>query len=86
MHSAAAGVLSDLLAQKLPVGYPEGAFVAGLLHDVGRLVIALGLPVEHDAIAKLVKSGSTQLEAEQEILSFTHPELSAAALKVWNLP
>jgi HD-like signal output (HDOD) protein len=86
MHSAASGVLSDLLAQKLPVVYPEGAFVAGLLHDVGQLVIALGLPQQHDQIMQLRKMGRTRLEAEQEILGFTHPELSADALKFWNLP
>ena len=31
MHSAAVAILCDLLAQRLPVGYPEGAFTAGLL-------------------------------------------------------
>jgi hypothetical protein len=44
MHSAAVAILSDMLAQKLPVAYPEGAFVAGLLHDLGRLLIAIGQP------------------------------------------
>lgn len=86
MHSSASGVLSDLLAQRLQVSYPEGAFVAGLLHDVGRLLIALGLPQQHDQIVQLCKGGRAHLEAEQEILGFTHPELSAKALKVWNLP
>jgi len=86
MHSAASGVLSDLLAQRMEVGYPEGAFVAGLLHDVGRLVIALGLPQQHAQILESYKAGRTYLDAEREILGFTHPELSAQALKVWNLP
>jgi len=44
MHSAAVAILSDLLAQHLPVTYPEGAFVAGLFHDLGRLLIVLILP------------------------------------------
>lgn len=86
MHSAAAGVLSDLLAQRLPVDYPEGAFVAGLLHDVGRLLIALGLPREHEEILRLSKQGRGHLEVEQLVLGFTHPELSAQALHTWNLP
>lgn len=86
MHSAASGVLSDLLAQRMEVDYPEGAFIAGLLHDVGRLVIALGLPQQHDQILEWYKAGRTYLEAEREILGFTHPELSAQALKAWNLP
>lgn len=86
MHSSAAGVLSDLLAQRLDVSYPEGAFVAGLLHDVGRLVIALGLPQQHEEVLRRHREGCPYLEAEQEILGFTHPEVSAQALRIWNLP
>ena len=41
---ASTAILSDLLAQRLEVAYPEGAFAAGLLHDVGRLILALALP------------------------------------------
>jgi len=81
MHSAAVAILSDMLAQKLPVAYPEGAFVAGLLHDLGRLLIAIGQTERHDRI-----DSSKQIESELEILGFTHAELSADALAVWNLP
>src|SRR5690348_13985394 len=45
-HSLAVAVLSDLVALELPVRYPEGAFTAGLLHDVGKLLIALAMPEE----------------------------------------
>ena len=48
MHSSAVAILSDLLSQRLTVDYAEGAFVAGLLHDVGRLLMALGLTEEYD--------------------------------------
>jgi HD-like signal output (HDOD) protein len=87
MHSAAVALLSDLLAQRLPVNYPEGAFVAGLLHDLGRLLIATGLSDQHALILeKHAEIGGSHLEAEREILGFTHSELSADALWVWNLP
>jgi len=87
MHSAAVALLSDLLAQRLPVSYPEGAFVAGLLHDVGRLLMALGLPAEYGKIVELYNAGGrTLIDCEREIAGFTHPELSAAALAVWKLP
>ena len=43
-HSLAVAVLSDQAALELPVPYPEGAFTAGLLHDVGKLLIAVALP------------------------------------------
>lgn len=87
MHSAAVAVLSDLLAQKLPVHYPEGAFVAGLLHDIGKLLIALALPQHYGRILQLfTEGGRTLLECEREVLGFTHPEVSASALEVWKLP
>ncbi|HEY1757031.1 MAG TPA: HDOD domain-containing protein [Bryobacteraceae bacterium] len=87
MHSAAVAVLSDLLAQRLPVEYPEGAFVAGLLHDTGRLLIALALSQEYERILELYAAGDRPMtECELEILGFTHAELSADALKYWNLP
>jgi HD-like signal output (HDOD) protein len=76
-----------MLAQRLPVPYPEGAFVAGLLHDVGRLLIAVGLPEEHDRILDNHSRGNRPVsESELNVLGFTHSDLSAQALAFWNLP
>lgn len=87
MHSAAVALLSDLLAQRLTVDYPEGAFVAGLLHDLGRLLIATALREQHVRIIELqAETGMGHFDAELKILGFTHSELSADALAVWNLP
>ena len=87
MHSSAAAILSDLLSQRLSVDYAEGAFVAGLLHDVGRLLIALGLPEEYGRILQMHEiEGKPLLECEMEVAGLTHPELSAEALAHWNLP
>ena len=92
MHSAATAILSDLLATELNVEYAEGAFIAGLLHDVGRLLIALGLGEEYERIIRLQQSGGLQqcglplIECEMDILGFAHPELSTTALEFWNLP
>lgn len=87
MHSAASAILCDLLAQRLPVDYPEGAFVAGLFHDVGRLLIAIGLRDELEEILEAHRNGHGNLVAcERDIIGVTHPELSAAAVAAWNLP
>jgi HD-like signal output (HDOD) protein len=86
-HAVFVAVLSDLLAQRLPLDYPEGAFIAGLLHDVGHLLITVTYPAV--ATRLLERSGEgevSSLRIERELLDFTHPELSAAALEVWNLP
>ena len=87
MHSSACAILSDLLAQRLNVNYAEGAFVAGLLHDVGRLLIALGLTEEYGRILQMHESeGKSLVACEMEVTGLTHPELSAKALEIWNLP
>jgi HD-like signal output (HDOD) protein len=87
IHSSAVAILSDCLAQRVPVSYGEGAFVAALLHDVGRLLIALSLPDEHQAIAQMHwKTGRPVYDCELEVLGFSHSELSAEALTFWNLP
>lgn len=86
VHSVATALLSDLIAQRRPVTYPEGAFVAGLLHDIGQLLIVRSIPEEYDRVQQLsAASGRSPVECEQEILGFTHAELSARALAIWNL-
>jgi len=85
-HAAATAILADLLAQRLPVSYPEGAFVTGLLHDIGRLLIGIALREEHEDIMRMVQQGESLLAAESEVLGVTHPELSAEALHIWQLP
>ncbi len=86
-HSATVAVLSDHIASRIPADYPEGAFVAGLLHDLGRLLIALGLPDEFARLLKLhEQSERSWTECERELLGFTHAELSSEALAVWKFP
>ena len=87
-HSAAVAILSDQIASRMPGAiYPEGAFVGGLLHDLGRLLIALGLPDEFAKLVKLHEQGDRSwVECELELLGFTHAELSAEALEKWKFP
>jgi HD-like signal output (HDOD) protein len=87
LHAVATAMLSDLLAQELQVEYGEGAFAAGLFHDLGRLLIALALPDEHLQITIMCSGGHiSRSDCEMEALGFTHAQLSADALAQWNLP
>lgn len=86
-HSASVAILADLLSQHLPVKGAAGAFVAGLFHDLGLLLIAIGLPAEYKQISVLCeKDPQNSLEHELQVLGTTHAELSAEALAAWNLP
>ncbi len=87
LHGVAVAILSDIAAQRLRVQYPEGAFIAGLFHDIGRLLIAVGLKDEYIEIDNLYTAGGRTLrDCEMEVLGWSHADLSAQALAVWNLP
>jgi len=86
-HAVATAVMADLLAQKVRAEYPEGAFVAGLLHDIGLLLIGITFPDEFAEIrTQHEKQGKPLAECEQEILGIMHTEISTAVLHKWNLP
>jgi HD-like signal output (HDOD) protein len=86
-HSVGVGILSDLLAQRLNVAYAEGAFAAGLFHDLGLLLVAIGLHDEYKQLSLLVQqSRKWDPEYEIQVLGMTHAELSAEALAQWKLP
>jgi len=86
-HSASVAILADLLSQHLPVKDPAGAFVAGLFHDLGLLLIAIGLPAEYKQITLLCENDPQGASNhELQVLGITHAELSAEALAAWNLP
>lgn len=87
-HSLATAVMADLLAQRLKVRYPEGGFTAGLLHAMGKMMTATGLPDQFEQILQLYQSSSamTMEEAEFQLIGCCHAELCAAALGQWKLP
>lgn len=87
LHSVAVAILADMAAQNAAVEYPEGAFIAGLFHDLGKVLIAIGCRNEYSAILGLQHAhGLSAYAAELEILGISHPQLSAQAVTAWNLP
>jgi HD-like signal output (HDOD) protein len=86
-HSLAVAMLVDVLSQEAPIDNPEGAFVAGLLHDLGKLMVAVCLTGEYTAIEEqIVQMARPPLECEAEILGATHAELSGEAMRAWGMP
>lgn len=86
-HAAATGIMADLIVQYASVDYGEGAFVAGLLHDIGMLVVALSLSPQYLEIQELIQTGGmSNEEAELNVLGLRHSDYSAATLEKWNLP
>ncbi len=85
-HSNIAAIASGALA--LEAGEAEGiAFTAGLLHDVGKLVLALGERDKYVAvIEKCRSSGASLSETEKVVFGFNHDEVGARLLQRWGVP
>lgn len=65
----------------------ERYFIAGLLHDIGSLLLYLQQPAEMTQALQLQQSEGISLsKAEKQVLGFDHTEVGGALLKKWNLP
>ena len=86
-HSLYCGVIARLLAEQCHVLHSERLFVAGLLHDIGKLIIAQRLPTETKMITLEAENGQrSEFEVEQDILGFNHAEVGGELMMAWNMP
>ncbi len=86
-HSVCCALAARALAVHCQPHYRERSFVAGLLHDVGQLLICHQIPdIARKIQAQLVTRGGERYQLEQEELGFTHAEVGAELLKSWELP
>jgi HD-like signal output (HDOD) protein len=85
-HAVGCGVMARVLAAQMGGQQEERFFVAGLLHDLGRLVLLRRLP-RHTARA-MARARQARLplwRAEQEILGYDHAAVGRALLGHWQL-
>lgn len=89
-HSLQVATLARIIAieEKHDPKISETAFTAGLIHDMGKLILAANLPAMHGTIEQLRqnKSDLPQREIEMQVLGTTHAELAACLLGTWGLP
>ena len=86
-HSLGCGLASRVLAIYRREESPESYFVAGLLHDIGRLVLMKSYFDEYREVFTIVKDkNSLVFEAEMEVFGFTHAAVAKELISSWNLP
>lgn len=86
-HSIACGIAARSLAALRHDEQPETCFVAGLLHDIGRLVIYLNIPDQGRKTLLQAKSRHELLYlTEREVIGFDHASVGGALLREWKLP
>lgn len=87
VHSTATAMLSDELARALHVREHDAAYVSGLIHDIGKLILAFYLPNEYFTVMHTQSmTGRPLRDCEMEAIGIDHAELSGIAATQWKLP
>jgi len=84
-HSFTCGVMSELIARKTGMANPDEAFLAGLLHDIGKLILIRNFPEEYAPILRKARTGQDKLNFERDIFNITSNEVGAWLFREWKL-
>lgn len=86
-HSIACGVVARILANYRREFNVERAFVSGLLHDIGRLIMLMLIPDEAKKAFAIAQADNQLLyQVETQLLGFNHAAIGGELLKQWKLP
>ncbi len=84
-HSYKCGVLARTIAEEESLANPDEFFLAGLLHDIGKLVLLENFPDKYQQILKTNSTEKQILAAELEEFDADTAQTSAWIFKQWNL-
>ena len=86
-HSLGVAIVARNLAIHCRESNPERFYLAGILHDIGRLIILENLPEEaREIMARRNETNEIMWKIERDVLGFDHGEVGAALSRNWNLP
>jgi len=86
-YSVACGNISRTLASLLDYSFYEEAFLAGLVHNIGKIVLARYKTEEFEAaLEKSAETGQPLSETEKEFIGFDHSQVGFELATRWRLP
>jgi HD-like signal output (HDOD) protein len=86
-HSMSVGVAASNIAAIEKSDCGSDAFTAGLLHDVGQIILAVNLPDDYKSACELsVSEHISVVDAETQVFGATHADVGADLLGLWGLP
>ncbi len=86
-HSLACAIASRVIAQKKGLKEPEEISVAGLLHDIGKVILMLEFQTEYEAAMNEAQTkGISIFEAEKNHFNATHANVGSWLAEKWRFP
>ncbi|MBF0224565.1 MAG: HDOD domain-containing protein [Desulfobacterales bacterium] len=86
-HSLSTGIISRLIAYKENPDLVDCAFLAGLLHDCGKIIFLINFPDQYETIIESSQSKENVIfEKEMGIFGTSHAEIGAYLMSLWGLP
>lgn len=86
-HSFCVAVAAKDLAQKTKLVDPDVAFTAGLLHNIGKVVLSVWIENKIETMMNFAaRENITFDQMERRVLGFSHADVGAHLAEQWNLP
>ncbi len=86
-HAVACAMASEILCKRVRPDIHDTAFTAGLLHDIGQIIMGIRIKDTAETIVDLMTNGGlSEIDAEKEAVGFSHDELGAMIADNWNFP
>ncbi|MBT1072126.1 HDOD domain-containing protein [Pelotalea chapellei] len=86
-HSFGAGLAARIIAGKTRLIHEEEAFLGGLFHDIGKIVMDTMDNRQFQTIMQICYNNDVSfLEAEQQVYQYNHADVGAMVIKKWNFP
>jgi len=86
-HALGTAISAEVLAKELGLQEVDDAFVAGLMHDIGKLLVALYAPdASRQIYERVEKDNCLVFEAEQDLFEITHAVMGAWLADTWQFP
>ncbi len=86
-QSHTCAIAARLIARKVKYPKPDEAYIAGLLRDIGKVIMDQYLREQLDEVYRLVDEQQMPfMEAEQQVMGFHHGQIGARIAEKWQLP
>lgn len=85
-HAISCAVIGRQLSLRCRIGSPEEVFTAGIVHDIGKLVLMKFFQKELSEILKKTALGESFYDAETRVIPVHHNEIGAYLAQRWRLP